>query len=58
MDSLRHGRMAMRGNDKPVDRQVLYDEVWAEPVSIVARWYGVSDVGMVKINRTSERGGS
>lgn len=41
----------MRGNDKLVDRQTLYDEVWAEPVSIVARRYGISDVGLAKICR-------
>ncbi|TCS35641.1 hypothetical protein EDC30_110110 [Paucimonas lemoignei] len=31
------------------DRQKLYEEIWAEPVVIVARRYGLSDVGLAKI---------
>ena len=31
------------------EREKLYDEVWAEPVSIVAKRYGVSDVALHKI---------
>ena len=27
-------------------REVLYEEVWAEPVSTVAKRYGVSDVAL------------
>ena len=33
------------------DRQTLYEEVWKEPVSVVARRYGVSDVAVHKICR-------
>ncbi len=33
----------------PVDRNTLYDEVWAQPVKIVAERYGLSDVGLAKI---------
>lgn len=36
---------------KPVDREALYNEVWTEPVSIVATRYGLSDVGLAKICR-------
>lgn len=37
---------------KPVDRETLYDEVWTEPVSVVAPRYGLSDVGLAKICRS------
>jgi len=33
------------------DRELLYAEVWAEPVSLVARKYGISDVMLAKICR-------
>ncbi|OFW56053.1 MAG: hypothetical protein A2133_12385 [Actinobacteria bacterium RBG_16_64_13] len=33
------------------ERQKLYQEVWAEPVKIVARRYGVSDVALAKTCR-------
>lgn len=36
---------------KPVDRETLYNEVWSEPVSVVAARYGLSDVGLAKICR-------
>lgn len=36
---------------KPVDRQTLYEEVWSDPVTIVAERYGLSDVGLAKICR-------
>jgi hypothetical protein len=36
---------------KPVDRETLYEEVWSEPVSVVAPRYGLSDVGLAKICR-------
>lgn len=40
-------------NDKhPVDREALYNEVWAEPVSVVAPRYGLSDVGLAKVCRS------
>src|SRR5450830_823784 len=36
---------------KPVERETLYEEVWAEPVSVVALRYGLSDVGLAKFCR-------
>ena len=33
------------------DREVLYSEVWAEPVRIVAERYDVSDVALAKACR-------
>lgn len=41
----------MDDSDKPVDRETLYNEVWAEPVTVVALRYGLSDVGLAKICR-------
>lgn len=41
----------MHDDDLPLDRQKLYDEVWSDPVSIVAQRYGLSDVGLAKICR-------
>lgn len=35
-----------------VDRETLYNEVWAEPVTVVALRYGISDVGLAKICRS------
>jgi hypothetical protein len=32
-------------------RQELYDLVWAEPVSVVAKRFGISDVGLAKLCR-------
>lgn len=44
---------ALLGNQThSVSRESLYEEVWAEPVSIVALRYGLSDVGLAKICRT------
>jgi hypothetical protein len=37
---------------KPVDRETLYNEVWTEPVTVVAQRYGLSDVGLAKICRS------
>lgn len=34
-----------------VDREALYEEVWSEPVTVVAPRYGLSDVGLAKICR-------
>jgi hypothetical protein len=34
-----------------IDRKALYEEVWSEPVTIVAQRYGLSDVGLAKICR-------
>ena len=39
----------MRDRDIPVSREALYEEVWSDPVTVVARRYGLSDVGLVKI---------
>lgn len=44
--------MSVERTTKPVDRETLYVEVWAEPVSVVAPRYGLSDVGLAKICRT------
>jgi hypothetical protein len=33
------------------EREKLYQEVWAEPVKMVARRYGVSDVALAKTCR-------
>lgn len=35
-----------------VSRETLYDEVWADPVTVVAKRYGLSDVGLAKLCRT------
>jgi len=37
---------------KPVDRVTLYNEVWTDPVVVVATRYGLSDVGLAKICRS------
>lgn len=42
----------MESTAKPVDRETLYNEVWTEPVSVVAPRYGLSDVGLAKICRS------
>ncbi len=34
-----------------IDRESLYEEVWSDPVSMVAPRYGLSDVGVAKICR-------
>lgn len=39
----------MQETEKPVDRDTLYDEVWTEPMVVVAPRYGLSDVGLAKI---------
>jgi len=38
-------------DEKPIicDRFTLYEEVWIEPVSVVSRRYGISDVGLAKV---------
>ena len=41
----------MQEIEKSVDREMLYSEVWAEPVSIVATRYGLTDVGLAKACR-------
>ena len=35
-----------------VSRETLYDEVWVDPVTEVAKRYGLSDVGLAKLCRT------
>lgn len=42
----------MEATQSPVDRETLYNEVWTEPVSVVAPRYGLSDVGLAKICRS------
>lgn len=42
----------MQETEKPVDRETLYNEVWTEPVTVVAPRYGLSDVGLAKICRS------
>lgn len=48
--------METTGRDGPIrlEREALYREVWAEPVTKVARRYGISDVGLQKICRRLE----
>lgn len=41
----------MEKTEKPVDRESLYNEVWTDPVIVVAPRYGLSDVGLAKICR-------
>ena len=38
----------MQGRGIPVSREVLYEEVWGDPATIVAPRYGLSDVGLLK----------
>ena len=33
------------------DRAVLYEQVWAQPVQVVAKSYGISGVGLGKVCR-------
>ncbi|WP_204321152.1 hypothetical protein [Cupriavidus neocaledonicus] len=42
----------MKEATQPVDRETLYNEVWTDPVTVVAPRYGLSDVGLAKICRT------
>jgi len=42
----------MRDTEKAVDRETLYNEVWAEPITKVAPSYGLSDVGLAKVCRS------
>jgi hypothetical protein len=32
----------------PIDRKALYREVWTDPVPVVAKRYGISDVALRK----------
>ena len=41
----------MDEKSKQIDRQTLYEQVWSEPVTVVANSYGLSDVGLAKICR-------
>lgn len=38
-------------SDDAVDRETLYEQVWTDPVKVVAQRYGLSDVGLAKICR-------
>lgn len=42
----------MRDTEKAIDRETLYNEVWTEPITMVAPRYGLSDVGLAKICRS------
>jgi hypothetical protein len=37
-----------------LSRDELYEKVWAQPVSVVAKEYGISDVGLAKMCRRLE----
>lgn len=39
----------MNSRPKPTDREAVYDEAWADPISVVAERYGMSDVGLSKV---------
>jgi len=39
----------MEHRGTPVSREALYEEVWRDPMTIVAPRYGKSDVGLMKI---------
>ena len=39
----------MEHRGTPVSREALYEEVWRDPMTIVAPRYGLSDVGLMKI---------
>jgi hypothetical protein len=39
----------VKRNEAPVDRETLYKQVWADPVTVVAQRYSLSDVGLAKI---------
>ena len=38
----------------PINRQALYDQVWAEPMRTVAERYELSDAGFAKICRGAD----
>lgn len=44
----------MRQQKVRVGREELYEEVWAEPITIIAARYNLSDVGMAKVCRRME----
>ena len=39
------------GGKRDVSREQLYRELWSEPATIVAKRYGISDVGLTKVCR-------
>lgn len=39
----------MKEGRQKVERETLYEEVWSDPVTVVASRYGLSDVGLAKI---------
>ena len=38
-------------DERTVRREQLYRELWAEPAIVVAKRYGISDVGLAKVCR-------
>lgn len=42
----------MQETEKPVDREALYNEVWTEPMVVIAPCHGLFDVGPAKICRS------
>lgn len=44
----------MEQTGKVVTRKQLYEQVWSQPVSILAKEYGLSDVGLAKICKKHE----
>lgn len=41
--------MRLDGMVKTVNRNELYDQVWAEPMTQIAKQYGLSDRGLAKL---------
>lgn len=39
----------MKEGRRKVQREILYEEVWSDPVTVVSARYGLSDVGLAKI---------
>lgn len=39
----------MKEERQKIERETLYEEVWSDPVTVVAARYGLSDVGLAKI---------
>jgi len=46
--------MSIRNEESEVSRKELYDRVWAEPMTKVAKSYGISDVGLAKLCRRND----
>lgn len=41
----------MTSDSVSLDREELYEQVWSEPMVLLARRYGISDVALAKICR-------